>query len=364
MKSGKIIFFLFISIISFKGICQNDAHLVMLQPKEKLEVSNFYISEVIDNRVSKEGIGVIQKGAFNKQVAANFSEPFEKHLQNTFNILLPPAENKESITALIHKLYISERTTTTYELGTCEVEIEFLNSVDGIKYSLGTYSATVEKKGLDVTNKHDERILESLTQIINEASLKGVEKDPNDLPVANNDRTNKKIDFSEGLKKGLYYNFNNLLSNSPVDTLDYNTKLIAETKKLQHYLVHYPNSRKRIKNLFGYSDGENIYLNATNYTQEEYFIKSKFLGKYVYFEDQYDNKYVTAAFGMIGSLASTKLHGIVLDTQTGIVTVLTENKIEKLLEQQPQLLAEYNRGAQKIEDIRSIIKKLNDTLEE
>lgn len=363
MKSDKIIFFVFFLLISFKGICQSDVHLIKLQPKEKLELSEFYISEVTDKRVMKEGIGVMQKGMLNKQVFANFNEPFEQHVQNTFNILLPPAENKEKLTALIHKLYISEKTTAMYELGTCEVEIEFLKSVDGNQYSLGNYSATVEKKGLDVTNKHDERILEALTQVINEVASKGINQDLRALYVTQIDNVNTKIDFSEGLKKGLYYNFNDLVTNSPKDSLDFNAKLVAETKKLEHFLVYYPNSKKRIKNLFGYSDGENIYLNATNYTMAEYFIKSKFLGRYVYFEDQYANTTASAAFGVVGALASTKLRGIVLDMQTGIVTVLTDNKVENLLEQQPELLTEYNKGAKKIEDIRSTVKKLNEVLE-
>ncbi|RKS55127.1 hypothetical protein BC962_0084 [Gillisia mitskevichiae] len=361
MKSTSIIFFLIFSLISFKGICQKDAYSVKLQPKEKLSVSSFYISEVIDSRVSKNGIGVTQKGAFNKQVVANFSENFEIHLQNTFNILLPPSENKEEFTAIIHKLYISERTSTMTELGTCEVEIEFLKSEDGIQYSLGNYAAKVEGKGLDVSSKHDERILEAITQVINEVAAVAVQKKLEDLPIANTERSIRKLDFSEGLKEGLYYSFNDLVSNSPKDTIAYNAKLIAETKKFEHYMVYYQNAKKRIKNLYGYSDGESIYLNVFKFTQAEYFIKSKFLGRYVYFEDQYDNKNVSAAFGMIGALASTKLRGIVLDTQTGIITELTDNMIEDLLEQQPQLLQEYKGGARKIEDIRAIIKKLNDT---
>ena len=364
MTSVKFVLFLFFSIISLKGMCQKDTYLVKLQPKEKLLVSDFYISEVIDNRISKNGIGVTQKGAFNKQVVANFSEDFVPYLQNTFYLLLPPAENKEELSAIIHKLYISERTTTMTEVGTCEVEIEFLKSIDGIQYSLGNYAAKIEGKGLDVSNKHDERILEALTQVINEVAVVVDQRELKDLPTANLEGTNKKLDFSEGLKKGLYYNFNDLISNSPKDTLAYNAKLIAETKKFEHYMVYYPNSKKRIKNLFGYSDGESIYLNVFKYTLAEYFIKSKFFGRYVYFEDQYDNKNVSAAFGMVGTLASTKLRGIILDSQTGIITELTDNMMEALLEQQPQLLQEYKGGERKIEDIRAMIKKLNDTFKE
>lgn len=133
--------------------------------------TNFYISEIIDARPLKENIGVAQRGMFNKQVSAQFSEDFIPHLQSYFNGLLPSEASKTPLILKVHQLYISERTAAMSELGSCDVNLEFLKEENGRQYSLGQFSSKVENGGLDVTAGHDKRIRQAIQECIEQFAM-------------------------------------------------------------------------------------------------------------------------------------------------------------------------------------------------
>lgn len=332
-------------------------HIVSLSPKETLESKQFFLIEVIDNRLNKENIGVAQKGLMNRQVPAKFKENFILHLKKTFTALLPPSKKKDSLIVKVNKLFVSERTSAFSELGTCEVELEFIKKIDTTFYTLGKFRSTIEGKGVDVTKKHSNRIIEALSDCINQFSTSGWEE-PN-ISLAKVKTENIKFDFNTPLKKGLYYNFNNLINNQPIDSIKYDVKLIHKSNINDHYIVKHHGTKKRIKKLFGFSDGEAIYLNGTRFTlnAKEYFIKSKMIGRYIYFEDKLASMEGIVAFGV---MASTKQKGVVLDTKSGVATVLIEENIETLLSLNPELLKDFKNSNRTIEDVRMLIKTLNE----
>lgn len=358
MKSKKLLLILLIIICANKMVAQEKMHLITLEPETVLD-ADFYISEILDDRQIKENIGVAQKGLMNKQVPANFSEDFSAHLMNYFSAILPEKPSAEPLILKIHKLYISERTAAMSELGTCEVELEFLREENGKLYALDTYESKVEGKGADVTVKHDERIQEAIQNCIREFSDSDwknkelAEAKPSDME----DKNVINQDFIP--KKGLYMDFEDLLNNTPKQDIAYREKSIAQSKKTEHFQIFQPEKNKRIKNLFGYSDGKNIYLNASRYTQADYFIKSKLIGRYMYFEDQYSNPTAAASFGIMGAVVSIKYTGIVLDTKTGVTTVLNNKNMENILSGYPELLNEYNQTKKTVEDDRKMIEKIN-----
>ena len=335
---------------------QEKMHLITLEPGTDLN-TGFYISEVQDARQIQGNIGVAQTGLANKQVPANFEEDFSIHLQKYLNSILPKKKDAQPLTLKVHKLYISERTSAMSELGSCELKVEFIKNEDGKSYSLGTFQSTTEGKGMDVTPKHDERIREAIAICLEQFEKSNWKNAATNEIVA--DVASDKNLLPSNLQKGLYFDFEDLLNNTPNQELKYKTKSIAQSKKSEHFQVFQHEKNKRIKNLFGYSDGQSVYLNASRYTQEEYFVKSKFMGRYIYFEDQYSSKAATAALGLLGAAVSTKHTGIVLDTKTGITTVLTNKNMESILKDYPELLEEYNRSKKTVEDDRRMIEKIN-----
>ncbi|MFV5698262.1 hypothetical protein ACM55H_07805 [Flavobacterium sp. ZT3R17] len=50
------------------------------------------------------------------------------------------------------------------ETGYVTVVIDVIESKDGIDYIVGTYTASAESNGMDVTNKHDERLKKVLQE--------------------------------------------------------------------------------------------------------------------------------------------------------------------------------------------------------
>ncbi|MDT0675199.1 hypothetical protein [Autumnicola musiva] len=332
-------------------------HLITLEAKDSLQ-TNFYIKKVIDARSQKENIGVAQKGAFNKKVPANFSEDFVPHLQNYFNNLLPANEEKIPLILKVDKLYISERTSAMSEQGVCEVQLEFLKDVDGQEYSLGIFSSSLEGKGMDVTGKHDERIKDALKNCITEFSVsnwKEMELQP--LSTTNITET---FNWDTKPVKGLYMNFDDLKNNKPHTDVLFNSKLVGKNKKAEHYMAYQDGKKKRIKKLFGYSDGEDIFLSASNYTTTEYFVKALLKGRYIYFEDQFSSPTAAATFGVVGAMASMKHTGIILDSKTGITSILNNKNMEKLLRKYPELLIEYDKTDKSVEADRLMIQKINE----
>jgi len=353
-KQSFLTLFLLFTIISFSQ--KKKVHIVTLSPDEPLENSSFYVTKIIDNRLNKENIGVAQKGLMNRQVPAKFNGEFALHLEKTFSVLLPHSNKKDSLIVKINKLFVSERTSAFSELGTCEIEIEFLKKIDTILYTLGKYSSTIEGKGVDVTKKHSKRIIEALTDCINQFSTSNWQQ--KDITLTQVKTENIKFNFKPPLKKGLYYNFNNLVNNQPIDSIEYDIKRIHKSNINNHYIVKYHGTKKRVKKLFGFSDGEAIYLNGTRFTlnAKEYFIKSKMIGRYIYFEDKLASMEGIIAFGV---MASSKQKGIILDTKSGVATVLIEENIESLLSLNPELLKDYKNSNRTIEDVRKLIKTLN-----
>lgn len=350
-------FFIFsFLIVSFSGLRAQKELQVTITPDLPLS-TNFYISEIIDARPLKENIGVAQRGMFNKQVSAQFSEDFIPHLQSYFNGLLPSEASKTPLILKVHQLYISERTAAMSELGSCDVNLEFLKEENGRQYSLGQFSSKVENGGLDVTAGHDKRIKQAIQECVEQFALSNWDDSEVENVLVQNEQHFQPL---ENLKKGLYHHFGELKSNSPKTDIPYYSKMISQSKKAQHYQVFESNKKKRIKNLFGYSDGTHVYLNASRYTQGEYFIQSKMIGRYIYFEDQYASSAATAAGGLVGTLVSMRHLGIILDTQTGITTVLNNRNMELLLDDYPFLKEAYAQTDKSIEADRSMIEKINE----
>ncbi len=353
MKKNLIFFFLVFGL--FQANAQKDLK-VTLEPDSPLN-TDFFIDEIIDARVNKENIGVAQRGAFNKQVPAHFSEDFVTHLKGYFDALLPKEENKTPLILKVHQLYISERTAAMSELGTCEVQLEFLKDENGKQFSLGTFSSQVEKGGMDATAGHPKRIKQAIQNCLEEFAKSEWK---NTEMIAAGDMEPAAFEPQKELLKGLYMNFADLKSNKPKNDISYYTQMIAKDKKSEHYMVYHNGKKKRVKNLFGFSDGENIYLNATRYTQKEYFVKSMLKGRYIYFEDHYSSTIAAASFGVVGALASMKHTGIILDTKTGITSVLNNKNMEDLLVNYPALKEEYAKTDKRVEDDRLMIQKINE----
>lgn len=362
MHHKPLVFIFLFQLLSFCVFSQEKIHRVNLAPKKAVGEKNFFVTSVIDNRENKANIGFAQIGFLNKKVPAKFEHDFEFHLMRAFIVLLPMSREKEQLIVRVNKLYITEETMDETELGVCEIEMEFLKEEDTTLIVLKKCNAIVQGTDVDATGKHDKRIIKAITDCINQYS-NSIWKESDYEYVVGNDEVRYKYDYKAPLKKGLYFKYDNLIRNNPVDSIGYELKQINNNDETPHFQIYNKKTDKRIKRLLGFSDGKYIYLNARSYTSANYFVKSELIGRYIYFEDKYYSDVAAVAFGIIGGLLTYKHVGIVLDTKRGEVKVLDNLTMETILTPHPEILAKYKSKDKSIELTRTTIEEVNKALE-
>jgi hypothetical protein len=119
--------------------------------------------------------------------------------------------------------------------------------------------------------------------------------------ITNNILTTKKF------VKGIYVTFREFKENSPSILEDFIIK--ADTSEFERYELLVPNSKKKFRNVCGFSDGESVFINAQTYEQRAYFVKMLILGKITYFEDA---RAKTKIIGMNNAAVGHLLGGIIV----------------------------------------------------
>lgn len=346
---------LFIS--SFSGFSQSEIkyHKISLEDKNDTPIGlNFSISKVYDGRQFKENIGTIQKGAFNKKVLADFEKPLEEEILNYLSVILPPSN--KNIAIRINDLYVSEITKAFSETGFATIVLDVIEQKDGADFIVGTYSYTAEGNGMDVTNKHDDRLKEALIQIMTEYKNTSQDKKTQIAFDANQIIANRTL--VEKPKKGIYLTYADVLNEKPF-TEDFN----FSNKKEQYFIMDA--SGKDKSNYFGFSDGDNFYINVSKYANAKFYAKTAIVGNKYFVEDVvYNPNSVAAAgamFGVIGVLVASSAGSgsvpMLIDCYSGQPIFLSNSEIKTLLKPQPELYKEYKDSKKTNEDIKKILEK-------
>jgi len=169
------------------------------------------------------------------------------------------------------------------------------------------------------------------------------------------------------LQKGIYTSFKDLKNNQPSLELTGKVSAALDQNKEQYFLTC-PNTGKPLKHsyLFGFSDGESIYLNTAKYYKGNHFIKlNPFVDNIMISEDVVaDNQKLTAyyntsekpsdmTFGAISVVfdesLSTKKNKLLINMNDGSMIVLTNKNFKRLLKKDKELLRLYHDVEQKNE---------------
>ncbi len=171
----------------------------------------------------------------------------------------------------------------------------------------------------------------------------------------------------ETLQKGIYTSFKDLKNNQPSLDLTGNVSASIDQNKEQYFLTC-PKTGKNLKYsyLFGFSDGESIYLNIAKYYKGNHFIKiNHFAGQFMIGEDVVvDDKKLTAyynaseepsdmTFGAISVVfdesLSTKKNKLLINMNDGSMVVLNNKNFKRLLKKDKELFRYYQDAEQKNE---------------
>ncbi len=343
-----------VGLLSYATQAQEATYIVKLKPKKTLK-ADFTCAKIIDKRLVKTNIGFAQKGMMNTPAKAIFPDGFEPYMQRTMDKLLPKSEDKEALVLIFHELNVSEKTTAFSEKGFCRIAIEFAREQEGQFYSLGFFDAEIQKGGMDVTKKHDDRILEGLAKCV-----KGfVESDwKNKAGELIEEEETFTYDFKAVPAEGIYASFGKMAKSESIPNVDYHIRTNKANKRFLKFQV-YEGKRKTKKRVMYFSDGAHVYINATRYSYGSYFIRSKHLGRYIYFEDRFSDPAAGMAFGLVGAAISTSTKSVILDTETGLVKVLRKADMTNFLKDYPEILKTYNASRKKLKDREAAIIAVN-----
>ena len=338
---------------------QKNELLIKLEVNQSVFNSDFKCVEVIDNRPVKSNIGFAKIGLMEKKVPVNFDGEFSDYLKNNINKLFFGDKEKQDLVFIIHQLDISERKSTFSNKGIYKIKIEFAEYKNSTLYSLGSFYHELEKGGggTDVYKVHGKRLLECLINCI-KPFYKSDWKNVKSVPISMSEDV--AYDIKKHPAKGLYSSFNHLAKSEPLDVSEYDiTKFIASSKIAQYRVKGL--DKKLTKKIKFISNGPHIFMHASKYCYHKHFVRAKHKGKYLYFEDKFakPNPAVYVTFGMVGVAISNSKKGLILDTSTGLVHILSNRSVFELIKDHPDIYREFKLSKRKLEDREQAIIRLN-----
>nr|WP_309759109.1 DUF6563 family protein [Flavobacterium sp.] len=356
------LFVLFFATVASYGFSQNkpEFHLISLKDKsDKALGFDFYVEKVYDGRQFKENIGTVQKGGFNRKVLANFEKSLSEEFFDYLSIICPKDEKKPKISIRVNDLFISELTRAMSETGYATIEIDVIESKEGTDYIVGSYIATTESNGMDVTGKHDERLKKVLQECLT-----------NYLKTNVSEKTKVAFEVDQNIKnktivnlppKGVYLTYLDVLNGKPND--DANFEIV--NKKERFYLLNKV-TRSEEMNYYGFSDGENFYINVSKYASSRYYSKTEIINSKYFIENVIYNPNnaiaMGAMFGLIGvaiaSASSDSSIPMLIDCYTGQPSFLSNGEMKAMLSSYPELLQEYKNSDKSSYAKKNILKKL------
>lgn len=354
--------------IGFLFICSNTLYAqynqftFSLNVERKL-VTKFFIREVRDERIVKRNVGIVKAGLLNERSEANFDTPFVSHLESYFNAVLEPSDSVPLI-AVVNEFSISERTTMFNERARCEISISFLFDNGDNEVFLSESSAISElKSAVDITSKHSENSSNTILDCIGKFS----QTEWKSLLTSGLESIREKPYAGDSiLSDGLFYSFNELINNRARLDLEFDIK---STKQSSDRFIIRSKKGKRIKNLYAIRKNGRIYLNASAYTLGEYFVQAHLTGRFILFRDLFSSTSMEIGSDPMNAMAnsptSTNIDlyeiGLILDFDSGMITLLTMKNMETLLALHPELLSSYKKSKKRDwNQIVGVIATLNE----
>ena len=210
---------------------------------------------------------------------------------------------------------------------------------------MGTYAATIEGSGMDVTGKHAQSIRQAIIKCIAKYE---VTPEEDKLLMAFDPAAAPERNVVAKPAKGVYSSFTDLLRNKPAA----DTRVEIRQDNEKYYLVRRSDGRRE-NNYFAYSDGQNFYLNVSRYATTNYYAKAELIGDKYFVNDVIYNSLnlqtLSLMYGAMGIAVSMATGPetyvpMLIDSNSGQPIFLSAAEIKTLLAPKPELLQEYKKG--------------------
>jgi hypothetical protein len=223
---------------------------------------NFTVSEIIDGRKDKNSLGIIQTGLNNKRNFAVFEKPGLSEIED----LLKNSglySQRSGLSLRITSLKISENALSWKETAKAELNIDFFILHEDRYYYVTSVFASAEPKGLDVTGKQDENIVDVIADALIIFSRQKNEVSPDrtftkeellDPSVCLRDPLSMPIIKDQKFKDGYYANFEEFVANNPSIDIDCKIKFSSPVKTVCGEQV------REVPTLFGFAHQNKLYI--------------------------------------------------------------------------------------------------------
>ena len=367
----KSYFTLLVLLLSANLFAQKTKTIALVPTPIDLAGREFYIDSVVDNRIVKDNLGEAHVGMGNKAVPVVFATPFAAQMKTYFKTTTPQSKSGQiPLIAVINELHVYEKIYRTKERGVADLDIAFCKLDSGVLKIVAETVNTQESGGMDVTNAHDKRIDLAIRECLKQLQVAKWKENPGVTLVVGAEW--KPTDDEHNLLKakpwkyGSYKNFNDLRSNSPANA---DKMIVPPSEGNELVMIRSEATNKKLVEAYGFNDGKAIYINTFFYNGNKtkgVFAKVQVIGPYLGWVDHYQSDSermgVQAAFGAIGNaVAASDEDAIVLNLRTGMITALNAERLMKLLENEPELLAEYQKTKTRDPNTQlSFIRRLNE----
>lgn len=173
-------------------------------------------------------------------------------------------------------------------------------------------------------------------------------------------------------RRGIYRTAWEFKSNTPSQGDEFEVRI--DTGKYDRYILY--QSGKKVRGMYGFCDGDYLYINAKVYGQSNYFVRLLVLGPIIYFEDKRakSNKVVGAGvgtsvgFGLIGAavvsgaMATTMTYGhpgwiIYVPDSDGQAYAFDKQSLSSIFEEaDTALLRSFEKEKKQLQDPRVLMK--------
>jgi len=354
-------FLLFSLLIACASYAQKDSKfLISLENVNNVEIkSDFYINKIYDGRQIKDNIGTAQKSLFNTKVLTDFKKPFIEELQSYLSVCYPKREGKRGIDIRVDELYISEITRSNKEIGYATVVLDVIEKIEGKDVVVGNFSTTTESSGFDVTNKHSQRIIEALGSCFE--SYKELKKDDK-LNLVYKIEDGILVPLPSSIKEGVYVNYKDMYTEETLDLGNFSITNYDGKKCLLN------NKTGRLENgFYGFSDGENFYINLFRFSTLRLYAKTELLGDYYCVDSvkmsSVDFSALKAMYGggLVGLLLFPEAYEVevplLLNRLNGVPVFLTDKYMVNLLSGNKELNKDYLKTKRTSNDKIAFYKK-------
>jgi hypothetical protein len=276
MKKPVLLFF-------FASFCLNGFSQDYLIDLQKLPIPlpdrNFYVKEVVDARPVKTTIGQVRRGSSQAKVNANLRNGVAPELLACLTHNFPAKAGCEPLVLRVTKLKIHERTQVSGEAATAELSVEFF-APRGDKYlPVQRAAAVVQRKGIDVTTRHNDNIAEVLQKCLRQLLESGWNEQPRHDSTAVGRETltaqvsgveeaqDYPIYTAEAPAKGIYQSFQEFRNNRPGIAEGFTLKSEPRGGKewrgdteVTPYVANAGGTPKPVRRVWGFSDGSTAYV--------------------------------------------------------------------------------------------------------